>query len=694
MKLKLYLCLLATMTWSQAGYAFSLFNFGGKPADHFQANAPADTVLYFDGRLSTGNNTYASEAGLAQWQQTYQELVDAIAGDSDQARFFLALLDDFVETAAQGDNAMIERYGLNSHMDMAIYMDGLLPVFQFAVKKPQSFMNALQELEAQTGYKHAVQDLNGHTIWVWEVDSKDPGFHFAVSAEKKYVTASFLFGSDSDTRKMQRLALVEDSKTLKDSKQIAEMKKKYGFGDQLSGFINLVEVARTILKPEQNSAGKDLLVALGDDYEPLVSAVCADEMIGMVQGAPRFVAGYRDFKTSKDSIKFDLATVLEVTDEQAVTDLQKLNGHLSPAASVDNGQIASLAVGLDVANLTPVISNFWNRFVTAEFNCDVLQEAQQEAKSANPATLSIFTAMVQGLKGASVQLFDLQFDETNQTLGSIDALVALSSTNPSTLVGLLANAPYLQDVHIPEDGTVIDLDIPYLPESVKLKAAMKGNNLTVFSGDMAGKAAADLSKEKLNSDGLYSLAVDYAKLSSLVEDIVPVIGHQADMEPSSCADVYMSLSGLKSVDMKLMMKQSINQYGVFSDIQANAKTRKNGISGHFSPGKYHVSILDWGCEWLEFGQEEIRKDGTGFYATQDDGQQCDVFKADYQWEKNGNVLTFTETKNVSRDSCDESFEEVEPDGYECTIVHSSDNGFDCLFDYGDGEKAVYRYSLR
>ncbi|AJQ93056.1 hypothetical Protein YC6258_01006 [Gynuella sunshinyii YC6258] len=682
------------MTWSQAGYAFSLFNFGGKPADHFQANAPADTVLYFDGKLSTGNNAYASEAGLAQWQQTYQELVDTIAGDSDQARFFLALLDDFVETAAQGDNAVIERYGLNSQMNMAIYMDGLLPVFQFAVKKPQNFMDTLQELEEQTGYKHEVQDLNGHAIWVWEVENKDPGLHFAVSAEKKYVTASFLFGTDSDTRKMQRLALEEDPNTLKDSKQVAELKKKYGFGDPMSGFINLVEVARTILKPEQSSAGKDLLVAFGDEYEPLVSAVCADEMIGMVQGAPRIVAGYRDFKTSKDSFKFDLTTLLEVTDEQSVTDLQKLNGHLSPAASVANGQIVSLAVGLDVANLTPVISNFWNRFVKAEFNCDVLQQAQQEAKNTNPATLSILTAMVQGLKGASMQLFDVQFDKTNQALGGIDALVALSSTSPATLVGLLANVPYLQDVHIPEDGTAVDLDIPYLPEGVKLKAAIKGNNLTVFSGDKAGKAADDLGKEKLNSNGLYSFALDYAKLSALVEDIIPVVGQQTDMEPSSCADVYMSLTGLKSVDMKLMMKQGVNQYGIFTDIQADGKTLKNAKTGQFSPGKYNVSMLDWGCEWLEFGQEEIRKDGTGFYATQDDAQQCEIFKAEYQWQKNGNVLAFTETKNVSRDSCDVPFEEVEPDGYECTIVHSSDNGFDCLFDYGDGEKAVYRYTIR
>ena len=65
---------------------------------------------------------------------------------------------------------------------------------------------------------------------------------------------------------------------------------------------------------------------------------------------------------------------------------------------------------------------------------------------------------------------------------------------------------------------------------------------------------------------------------------------------------------------------------------------------------------------------------------------------EYDWQQSGVTLSFVERDALDRETCADEFEVGETSEYSCTLITQSDNSFDCMFDYGDGDRQVYRYT--
>ena len=109
-------------------------------------------------------------------------------------------------------------------------------------------------------------------------------------------------------------------------------------------------------------------------------------------------------------------------------------------------------------------------------------------------------------------------------------------------------------------------------------------------------------------------------------------------------------------------------------------------------GDYLVEELTEGCTWETFGYETLSANGIGGYAISDEYNQCDLYVVEYDWQQSGVTLSFVERDALDRETCADKFQVGETSEYSCTLITQNDNSFDCMFDYGDGDRQVYRYT--
>ncbi|MBJ6962375.1 hypothetical protein JG622_19105, partial [Vibrio cholerae] len=71
----------------------------------------------------------------------------------------------------------------------------------------------------------------------------------------------------------------------------------------------------------------------------------------------------------------------------------------------------SLALGIDINTLAPSIGQIWTEITQPQYQCALLSQMQKDMGGQNPAAaVSMGSGMLNGLKGLSMQLFDLNIN--------------------------------------------------------------------------------------------------------------------------------------------------------------------------------------------------------------------------------------------------------------------------------------------
>lgn len=674
--------------------------FGGKKdvLEKFQQHAPADTLFYFDG--ITDQDVIAisgqlNKSSIGQMDTVIQEFKLESGQDSIPALDFISyVLNDLVEQMSIGPKAMRDRYGLSKDFASAVYMDGIVPVVQFAVDSDKPLINVVDEASTEAGLDYQIENWGDHQVRVWSFNASptselDGGL--ALAFNDGLATLSFYLNSDSLQRKQQRLGLAKEKDSLAGQEAMQDLRKTYRFDQTLAGFINIEQIGRMLLYPNSTRAGQDLLTLGYDDHQQF-DQVCLTEQLQFIQSVPRLVMGNERYEVRNNRIEFDTLAVLEMKDKPTVIELKRLNGHLSKTSLAAEDKLGSIDFGMNMDALVPVVTSLWQRFTSNTYQCPNLQQAQQQAKQWNPATLGLVTAMTQGIKGTSLTLFDLSIRDLATQQFDFDVLLSVAAENPAVLAGLVSGAPQLGGVIIPTDGQAVTLKVPSVPEDLQPKMAVRGKHLVLFSGEKATQASNKLTSEKLNNDGLMRLSFNYSKLGDLVDEVLPQVTSVTEFEASECAELYMSTATLRMLDGQFTMTHQMTDVGSEFQVDGNLMVEQLGKQGGFQAGTYDLESLDYGCEWIPVGQETIQANGAGQYSLNDDTDSCLVYQADYEWLKKGQSLTFNETKASSRDSCSDAFIDEESTTYSCTLITEEKNGFTCLFQFGDGDNELYRYT--
>ena len=662
-----------------------------KVLSQFQADAPADTIFYIEASLHELPNT--GTAGLMQGSQIEQflDMLDdaSVESRTAESKFLVRIIEDYASVLAEGSKKLNQHYGLSSKNEFALYLDGITPVVHLAVKSPNAIRDILIQLSTDSGVNYQAETWKNTPVFIWDLfperDAK-----FAVVFEKKRVTLGFYLGTDNEERKFKRLGLVAEDDSVATSNSIADIQDKYQFADAMQGYLNFVELARVGIQPGQNSFGVDYQVIDSNLSTPL-SEVCQLESLALVESMPRLVMGYDEIKTRGSQVSLQASTILEMKNTSIITELNKLNGHLSDLSMNQKGQIFSVALGLDVEQLSPVVTQLWTQFLNSEFECEKLVELQTTAEASNPAAIAIAAAMAQGLQGISLSVFDLDISDIETLDYSLDALVTLSSAKPALLAGLLANIPQLKGIQPPSNGDAIPLTSLGLPENQTPSMAIRGDHLTLFVGETSRRMANELMDEKLNHQGLFGMSFDYAKLYDLLAvSLMETPEFTREMDATSCAQVYSSIFPLSSMDATATINGRFSSHGFVSGMALELLNVNKNVSASIV-GDYKLEQLIDGCIWNQIGEESLKNDGSGSYSVSDSAGQCLVYGSDYQWSQTGARIKFDIIHSESRESCDQEFIPDDVSNYDCVIVDQNRAGFSCMFSYDDGYQEIYRY---
>jgi hypothetical protein len=661
----------------------------------FQRQAPADTLFYIDGRVDrrTGSMSLNFNTSFSQWEIFLTEMEPLISNETKPVvNFFRILLKDLIASMGKGNKTLIEEYGLAQDLASAFYMDGMIPVVQLAISEQESLLAAFINAGNESGMQHRTESWGPHQVRFWVLPTN---MHLGVdlwltlAVQDNLASIALLPESLPRSRKLDALGLLPEVRSLADTKTMSILRKQQGFTDYAAGFFSIVEIAKALLQGSSNKTSEDMAILIGATPADALPLDCRDEIVALVDNMPRLVYGFDTIKKQSKTTRVRGHLLLEIVDQHIVSELKTLNGHLPAYANQPGDALVAVGFGLDMAELGSVVNNLRARLINKKFSCRALAELQAEAIAMDPTMLAVAIAMGQGVSGIGAAIYDLDVVNLMEGRFAVDGLVSIATENPNLLAQLASLVPQLEGIVIPTDGSSTSLIVPDMPPGLSLEIAVKGKHLVIFDGNTAAKTAQLMRAEKLNNNGLFAIAANYIKIGDLASQALGQIGNLTESDASSCAEYQSALAALKHNDIQTSVVERFTDAG----FQIDFDSRIQVAHYEFKPGNYRLQQLGDGCTWEFSGYEIMAADGTGGYSLFDEAKRCEIYKGEYSWERQGMRLDFNEQSAHYRDGCSDSMETGEPTQYSCIIITLNPDGFDCLFNHGEDQKQVFRYTL-
>ncbi|MFY8274984.1 hypothetical protein AAEU32_12745 [Pseudoalteromonas sp. SSDWG2] len=510
---------------------------------------PADTVL-FASQLTPFpyekySNLLPTLAPNDDYKSQYEELIQAFEQSGEQnpaSAFMLSLLSKY--EAAMLNKTADKVWGLGKEFRYLAYTIGMTPVIRLELASGDNFINTLKASADESGLSYSEHTLHGvaYTRFALAQDSAG-SIDLIASKQGQWLTLTFnssMFNTEEDLE--IALATKKPAVALSSTQKLQNYVNKYDWDGSSVNYIDntLLISALVADKPSRLSQMIDtFLAAAGDNtaLDAIRTPGCKTDLPNIAAKFPALVFGTSKFDVTQTYAEYDIDMVVESTDVQLLNSMGQLRGHI-PAHITDNSSgMFSLGYGIDVSKISSFTNTIWQSFTQAEFQCEPLLMAQQQVKQANPMAVAMMSGMLAGVKGVSVSINDINVDLTNPDVPdvkSIDAIATLSAEDPLTLLnaGKSFN-PQLANVTIPEDGTAVSLsELLQLGDQLAfdVKIAIKGNHITVFTGNKATQTANQLQTETLQANGLLGMGMDLAPLMKLMVDAAKTTGEELPPE--------------------------------------------------------------------------------------------------------------------------------------------------------------------
>ena len=658
----------------------------GSGLDDFLGYIPADSPFvivgqtdaeYLEAYDKTLRNTNPEEL------RPVFELLEGMDDDSP-AYALLWLLDDYLKTAASGGyEGLKTRYGIDLEAPFGLYVSGAAPVLRGSLTNAEALHAVLQEAQEATGVTLEESTLGSASLYQVEL-SEDEGIALGFAIAENSWTLSLLKDGENDEARMVRFARQPVAESLAGSDIIEQLREDYAAADQAMGFLDIEQLTRAMLLPEQSSTGRELrewFPKLRESLDREMDAACRDDYLALAGNVPRLTFGSDSLSVSGDDVEQAMSFLWEIKNQSVVAALPKLHGHIPAYARTTEDKLGAFALGVNVSQLVPVLTEFWNQFTTATFSCPQLQEMQRSVQMTNPAMLGMGTAMFDSVRGVGVALFNIEQSDTTPLGLDGSALITLSSENPAALASMAsAYMPGVSGLQIPSDGTAVEI-----PDPMGLGGnfvAIKGKHLVVYRGEAAREVAEDMSSEPLEATGVSALALNLKQPRELFDIIEPALSHSA-AGMGECGRVYDALLSLTKMPFSATYQEQFTQRGWNGQLGFEITTVGPASMSELS-GTYALSQLDpYSCNWNEFGTETLEEDGTGgfnggFVGPDESAPQCDTFRSEFEWSLTGSLMVQTPGSQEFRSSCEEEWETVaDVPGVSCEVLAVDDEGFFC-----------------
>ncbi|MGV6852730.1 MAG: hypothetical protein ACWA5R_11225 [bacterium] len=546
------------------------------------AYVPADTVFFYGGKNTFNLQAILDEipffkdnkldfSGLAQAEQNKidEKLAQAV-GESPAGNILSQLYIAYLKNLDK-PQLFLKKMGVAPQPSFAIYSVGASPVMRFQLDQNDNFKNILEQAELKSGSKAITEQVGNLSVkrYPFEKGDKNTADLLLTQQGDQMVMAVQIL-PDTSISIESLLGVNKPKQSLESSDKLSQIISKYNFDPSLIFYLDHKILMTGLTTVDGNSLSHSItaLDSKANDLANLRTTECQTDYQNIANDWPMSLGGYSPGSLVPGSTHYKFTFQLEMNDQNLLSQLQSLRGNIPEF--IDNNSADSLldlALGVNIAKLSPVITSIWTEMTQKEYQCPDLIKMQQELAKKNPAMLGMGTAVVASLKGISFSLQDIKMNMVNNKpqLENIDALISISSNEPKTLLG--SGALFLPTIpnSLPEDGSAVELSTPIpLPNGLKLqpKIAMRDQSIVVFTDSKSELLSNKLAGKPSQNNGLFVLNMDYAGYMKIISRISDNYSQDTMSDEEK-----KLLSSITTLDIEIQEKFDFNKQGFAVEVE-------------------------------------------------------------------------------------------------------------------------------
>ncbi len=502
------------------------------------AYVPADTAVFYGQLKPFPYSKYF--ALMPDAMKGTSDLIPVIAElkavDNKNVLFLASLMEKYQQSLSSYD-AFKATWGLGDDYKGMMYAQGLMPIVRFQVADQSSLINSIKQSADEAGIAYTTESLEGvsYTRFTIAFEGLD-NIDLIASTHNNWATLTFTTALSNKQDLRIALGVEKPAQSLAETKKLPELIKTFSLDGSSVGYVDHQHIANAITGKE-NSRLQQMLQQLlfkmdqADAFAAVSSPECQQDIANIAAKWPATVSGTTKTRITADYANFDVKAVLQSTDQDLLNTLQAVRGFVPEHTTQLDGQMMSVAYGIDVAKVLPLANTLTGAMKSAKFNCGPFVALQNEMQQANTAGLAMMSGFANGIQGMSVSVQDAAFtidDYNGPQIDNLDAIITLSATDAHGLYSIVQGfVPTLANIKLPANGDAVLIN-QYIPSPVPLnfdiKMALKGNHIVIFTGDKSAQIADTLASQSITKNGLVNTAFDIQRILLPLLDTITATG--------------------------------------------------------------------------------------------------------------------------------------------------------------------------
>ncbi|WP_217877006.1 hypothetical protein [Pseudoalteromonas shioyasakiensis] len=508
------------------------------------AYVPADTAVFY-GQLKPFpySKYFALMPDAMKGTSDLTPIIAELKTVDDKNALFLASLMEKYQQSLSSYDAFKSIWGFGDDYKGMMYAQGLMPIVRFQVADQSSIINSIKQSADEAGIAYTTESLEGvsYTRFAIELEGLD-NFNLIASTHNNWATITLTTALSNEQDLRIALGVEKPAQSLAETKKLPELIKTFSLDGNSVGFVDHQRIANAVTGKEDSRLHQMLKELLDKAQQSNALAMistpeCQDDIAAIAAKWPATVSGTTKTRITADYADFDVKAVLQSTDQDLLNTLQAVRGFVPKHTTELDGQMMSVAYGIDVAKVLPLANTLTGAIKSAEFNCGPIVALQNEMQEVSTAGLAMMSGFANGVQGMSVSVQDaaLTIDDYNgPQIDKLDAIVTLSATDAHGLYSIAQGfVPPLANIKLPANGDAVLIN-EYIPSPVPLnfdiKMALKGNHIVIFTGDKSAQIAETLESQSVTKNGFVNMAFDVQKILLPLLDTIASTGQLTDEE--------------------------------------------------------------------------------------------------------------------------------------------------------------------